>query len=89
VDNYFLLKRSIPCPWNKKGEVMRKLMKFTEERKRELIDGVRVLNEGSWVLVAPDRRKASFYIFAESDKKSTAEKQLQEYADKVFPLSSL
>jgi len=83
VDNYFLLKKSIPCPWNKKGEVMRKLMKFTQERKRELIDGIRVLNDDSWVLVAPDRRKASFYILAESEKKSTAEKQLQEYADKV------
>jgi mannose-1-phosphate guanylyltransferase/phosphomannomutase len=83
VDNYHLLRKSVPCPWSKKGEVMRKLMKFTEERRRELIDGVRVLNEDSWVLVAPDRQKASFYILAESEKKSIAQKQLQEYAERV------
>lgn len=83
VDNYFLLKKNVPCPWSKKGEVMRKLMKFTEERKRELIDGVRVLDQDSWVLLAPDRQKASFFILAESERKSIAQKQLQEYAEKV------
>lgn len=83
VDKYFLLKKSVACPWSKKGEVMRKLMKFTQDRKRELIDGVRVLDEDSWVLVAPDRQKASFYILAESVKKSIAQKQLQVYTEKV------
>jgi mannose-1-phosphate guanylyltransferase/phosphomannomutase len=83
VDKYYLLKKSVPCPWSKKGEVMRKLMKFTEERKRELIDGVRVLDNDSWVLVAPDRQKASFYILAESVKKSIAQKHLDEFAGKV------
>ena len=65
-------------------KVMRKLMKFTQDRKRELIDGVRILNDDSWVLVAPDRQKASFYILSESEKKSTAEKQLQEYSERVW-----
>lgn len=83
VDKYHLLRKSVPCPWSKKGEVMRKLMEFTQERERELIDGVRVLNDDSWVLVAPDRQKASFYILAESEKKAIAQKQLQEYAEKV------
>jgi mannose-1-phosphate guanylyltransferase/phosphomannomutase len=84
VDKYFLLKKTVPCPWSKKGEVMRKLMKFTEDKTRELIDGVRILNDDSWVLVAPDRQKASFYILSESEKKSTAEKQLQEYSERVW-----
>jgi len=83
VDKYHLLRKNVPCPWSKKGEVMRKLMEFTQQRNRELIDGVRVLNDDSWVLVAPDRQKASFYVLAESEKKSTAQKQLQEYADRV------
>jgi mannose-1-phosphate guanylyltransferase/phosphomannomutase len=84
VDKYFLLKKNIPCPWSKKGEVMRKLMEFTEDKTRELIDGVRILDDDSWVLVAPDRQKASFYILSESEKKSIAEKQLQEYSERVW-----
>lgn len=83
VDEFFMFKEKVPCPWSKKGEVMRKLIKFTENQKRELVDGVRIIEDDSWVLVAPDRQQASFYIYSEAKDKSKAKELLKEYAQKV------
>ena len=83
LDRFHMVKKTVPCSWGKKGQVMRKLLKYTEDCKRELIDGVRVLNTDSWVLVMPDRRKASFHIFAEATKEGEAERLLEKYASKV------
>lgn len=83
LDQYHMVKRTVPCSWGKKGQVMRELSKHTEDCKRQLIDGVRVLNCDSWVQVMPDRRKASFHILAESTKPGEAEKLVEKYAAKV------
>lgn len=63
---------------------MRELLKYTENSRRELIDGVRVLENDSWVLVMPDRRKASFHIFAEATRIEDAEKLFEDYVRKII-----
>jgi len=83
LDGFHMVKRTVPCSWGKKGQVMRKLLKYTEDCRRELIDGVRIINCDSWVLVMPDRRKAYFHIFAESTKEEEAERLVEKYARKV------
>lgn len=83
LDKYYWIKEVIPCDWSKKGQVMRELSRSTEKFNRELIDGVRILLDDSWVLVAPDRRKANLYIYVESKNKTRAEKLFQEYAQKI------
>jgi mannose-1-phosphate guanylyltransferase/phosphomannomutase len=83
LDKYHMARKTVPCSWRKKGQVMRELLKNTEDCQRELIDGVRVLNHNSWVLVMPDRRKAAFHILAESINAGQAEKLVEKYAVKV------
>lgn len=83
IKRYFLLSQTVPCPWDKKGKVMRKLMEYSQERERQLIDGVRVIMDNAWILIAPDRKSASFYIYAEAETKSQAEKLLRESVRKV------
>jgi mannose-1-phosphate guanylyltransferase/phosphomannomutase len=82
-EKFFMLRRSIPCAWGKKGQVMRELLKYTENLNRQLIDGVRIIEDDSWVLVTPDRRKATFHIYAEATSQAKAEEVLAEYAQKV------
>jgi len=83
IKKYTLLSQTVPCPWDKKGKVMRRLMEYSQERERQLIDGVRVIMDNAWILIAPDRRSASFYIYAEAKTKSQAEKLLRESVRKV------
>ena len=70
---------SVPCPWAKKGTVMRKLITESENKQRQLIDGVRIFEDKGWVLVIPDRLTAAFNIFAESESEEEASRLLDQY----------
>ncbi len=83
MDKFYWIKEVLPCDWSKKGQVMRELSRSTEKFNRELIDGVRILLDDSWVLVAPDRRKANLHIYVESKDRSKAEKLFKEYEQKI------
>jgi mannose-1-phosphate guanylyltransferase/phosphomannomutase len=80
---YIRKTASVPCPWSKKGQVMRHLITSTESKNRQLIDGVRVFENGGWVLVMPDRLKASFGILAEAETEDAVDKIIQEYSNLV------
>jgi len=45
---------------------MRQLIMESNDKQRQLIDGVRIFENDGWVLIAPDRLRASFNIVAES-----------------------
>ena len=81
--NYIRKTASVPCPWGKKGQVMRSLITATEDKQRQLIDGVRVFENGGWVLIAPDRQTASFGILAEAESEDTVDRIIGEYSDLV------
>ena len=81
--HYIRKNVSVPCPWGKKGQVMRTLITSTEHKKRQLIDGVRVFENGGWVLVTPDRLTASFGILAEAESVESVDKIIKEYSDLV------
>ena len=82
-DNYIRKTVSVPCPWGKKGQVMRTLITSTENKNRQLIDGVRVLENDGWVLVAPDRLTASFGILAEAEDPGVVDRIIKEYTGLV------
>jgi mannose-1-phosphate guanylyltransferase/phosphomannomutase len=83
-EGYVRQNLSVPCPWAKKGTVMRRLITGSDDKKRELIDGVRIFENGGWVLVAPDRLRASFNISAESHSREETDKLINKYRDLVL-----
>jgi len=78
-EKYIRKSVSVPCPWAKKGKVMRQLITDTATKNRQLIDGVRVIENGGWVLVAPENMTAAFTILAESESKDFVEKSVEHY----------
>ena len=74
---------SIPCPWSKKGTVMRKLMEKTHNNERQLIDGVKVFEENGWILITPDRHKASFNFSTEANSPEKCTELLDKYLSLV------
>ncbi len=82
-DHFHRKALSVPCPWAKKGTVMRQLIKESENKKRELIDGVKIFTKNGWVLITPDRLTASFNILAESTDKKSTENLLKKYQELV------
>jgi len=74
----------IPCGWEKKGFVIRKLIEEHTECKLELIDGVKIwINDTDWVLVLPDPDEAFVHLYVEAQKEKDTTKLVNEYSKKL------
>jgi len=78
-----LKKINVPCSWDHKGSVMRKLMEYTADKNRQLIDGVKIFEKSGWVLVMPDHERAFFHVNAESEDRKAVVQLVTEYVEKI------
>lgn len=62
-----LVRRQVACSWEKKGQIMRRLIEATRKEKVQLVDGVKVWHGKSWVLIIPDADKPIFHVDAEGN----------------------
>jgi len=60
-----LVRRALPCPWGRKGLVMRLLNERLASRRLDLRDGVKAYDERGWVQVLPDPDEPLVHVFAE------------------------
>ena len=75
--------RKVPCAWEMKGTIMRHLIEDTAHEKRELIDGVKVSNNGSSVMILPDADMALFHVTAEAESEKKAQELVSNYVNKI------
>jgi mannose-1-phosphate guanylyltransferase/phosphomannomutase len=74
-----LVHRAVPCPWGKKGTVMRLLNEHLAQRRLDLLDGVKAYDERGWVQALPDPDEPFVHVYAEG----TAADVSDELADEV------
>ena len=81
------VRAAVRCPWEIKGRIMRELTKQTDDYpKRELVDGIKVYNNGAWALVLPDASEPFFHIYAEGPSADEAQTMLNDYVGRVESL---
>ena len=73
LPNWFFRHRAVPCPWERKGEVMRTFADTHAHDDIELFDGVRVATARGWFLVLPDASDPSINVYAEGDTNDDAD----------------
>jgi len=79
-----LKRRTLSCPRDLKGKVMRLATLETEQYRRQLIDGVKIfIDDLTWVLILPDRQKSEIHIFAESDQEGKVEELIEIFSEKI------
>ena len=78
--------RSVPCPWDRKGSVMRALHDESRNGEVDTIDGIRIPQNGGWVLVLPDASEASVNIIAESTTDASAASSAEAMAHHIEQL---
>ncbi|MDR1696101.1 MAG: mannose-1-phosphate guanyltransferase [Endomicrobium sp.] len=83
IPSFGVEHKSVPCSWDKKGQVMRKAIEDSKGKKTELVDGVKLYFSNGWVLLVPDPDEAFFHIWAESKDKSTAAGFIEIYSEKI------
>lgn len=77
----------VPCPWEAKGTVMRRLNEHGQHKDIETTDGIKIrLNETEWVLLLPDPDRPLILIYAESASSAQAMALTRKYADLVQKL---
>jgi mannose-1-phosphate guanylyltransferase / phosphomannomutase len=76
-------RTSVPCPWESKGTVMRKAMEFSENKERQLVDGVKIFEDETSVLLLPDKEKGEFLVIAESSNQEEAKDIADRYSTLV------
>jgi mannose-1-phosphate guanylyltransferase/phosphomannomutase len=78
------------CPWEVKGAVMRRL---TEEHGKsdqvELLDGIKIHADGSWVLIVPDAFEPVFHVWAESGDGASSGSLAGSYVQRIEALQAL
>ncbi|HEY5513614.1 MAG TPA: phosphoglucomutase, partial [Geomonas sp.] len=77
------LQGRVPCVWDKKGGIMRKMSEDSLELEATFIDGIKVNFGQDWVLVLPDQYQPVIHVVAEAKEPKTAHRLLDEYMQKV------
>ncbi len=88
LPHMIMAKRNVNCSWEHKGKVMRNIMRDSEGKQRDLVDGVKVhLDQNGTktsVLLLPDKERPLFHINAEAFDKTSADHLANQYERKVI-----
>lgn len=77
----------VSCPWEAKGAVMRRISEESAKGERvELVDGIKIFDKDSWVLVLPDAIEPLFHIYAESPEEGESRELVGSYVRKIEQL---
>jgi mannose-1-phosphate guanylyltransferase/phosphomannomutase len=83
VPSSAFLQTSVPCAWEMKGGIMRKMSEDSLDKEASFIDGIKVHFGDDWVLVLPDQYIPHVHIVAEAKDQKSAQRLLSEYQKKV------
>jgi len=73
----------LPCPWESKGGLMRRMSEDAVDQQASFIDGVRIDTERGWVLVLPDQYRSVVHIYVEAVDSADADSLRDQYHAKV------
>jgi phosphomannomutase/phosphoglucomutase len=79
VPIYHQAKLKIDCPNERKKEVMEALVETASDKKVDLTDGVKVFEDGDWVIIRPSGTEPIFRIFSQSKSEGRAGSLAQDY----------
>ena len=91
IPEWHITGRSVPCPWDRKGAVMRSLHDEAAHGgngKVETLDGIRLERPDGWVLVLPDATEASVNVWAEGKSDDEAARYADEIGDRVRAIAA-
>ncbi len=82
----FVSTEHVPCSWDNKGSVMRRLTEESRNAKgrTDLIDGIKFTDsEREWALILPDASEPVFHVYAEGQTQTDADARAHGYVEKI------
>ncbi|MEN6430946.1 MAG: sugar phosphate nucleotidyltransferase [Coriobacteriales bacterium] len=80
---FHLAHASVPCPFDRKGAVMRSMAELAQEHEVEMTEGVRVCGDGGWALVLPHASEPLVEVFSEGATDELAQVILARFIARV------
>jgi mannose-1-phosphate guanylyltransferase/phosphomannomutase len=81
-----LVHRQVPCPWARKGLVMRVLNERLAGRRLDLLDGIKAFDDRGWAQALPDPDEPILHIYAEGttpELSDELERELRELVEEI------
>ncbi len=79
----FLAHEKVACPWEMKGEMMRRLIEEAEGSPHQLIEGVKIFFGKDWVVAYPSHDHPHFHIIAESSTRAKAHELAMYFVERL------
>jgi mannose-1-phosphate guanylyltransferase/phosphomannomutase len=86
LPRWHVREANVPCPWDKKGRVMRLLGEQYREHRVRGSEGIKIQLGTDWVLILPDPDEPQFHLVAEAETEAGVETMLNRYASIVSGL---
>jgi mannose-1-phosphate guanylyltransferase/phosphomannomutase len=83
IPQRIMTRDQIPCPWERKGGLMRTLIEATKHENVELVDGVKIRWGADWAILYPDPDRPVFHICGEAATRARAEEIVGTYRERV------
>lgn len=83
VPEFYMVKKSVECPLEHRGAVMRSLMEETQGSVFDTIDGIKIYFDYGWVLVRPALQDDALEVFSEAKTKEKAEELLESHVKEI------
>jgi mannose-1-phosphate guanylyltransferase/phosphomannomutase len=77
------LQERIPCVWEMKGGIMRKMSEDSLDKEAAFIDGIKISFGEDWLLLLPDQYRSFIHLIAEANDPKVAHRLIEAYRDKV------
>jgi mannose-1-phosphate guanylyltransferase/phosphomannomutase len=86
-----LASTTIQCALEEKASIMGMLSSESDGKSVELIDGVKIINSSSWILLMPDASQPLIHVYAEGESVRERDRLIQNYSEKIrqFRLSQI
>jgi len=83
VPQRVMVRDQVPCPWERKGSLMRTLIEETKHEQVELVDGVKLHFGPDWAILYPDPDRPVFHIRSEAATRARAEQIVETYRELI------
>jgi mannose-1-phosphate guanylyltransferase/phosphomannomutase len=77
------VSRTISCPIERKGTIMRRFAEAAQEKEASFVDGVKVQLDRGWVLLRADRTAPRLHLVVEADTERAANQILKTHENQV------
>lgn len=78
-----ILKDKVPCSFEDKGKIMRRLAEDSAGKKTLLLDGIKIHFGEDWIVAYPSQDRPYFHLVAEASTEDMAMEFVNEYTEKI------